>query len=294
MIMALIYRNVPRKKTNELLLLGERISAEEAREAGIVNRVVPAEEFDAAVDEWARKLASKSPVLMRLGKDAMYRQLDMPLRGRARLPALPALDRLHHRGHPGGREGLLREARAELDGPLSVGVSLVALRCRTSDRSPGRAARRGDARAAGGRAPGRGAALRSAAPASRARRAYDEDLRESRGCLLEAGGQIDDALAARQRAVLLAADCSVSRHHAARRAAPPPGRAVLWLDAHGDYNTPDTTAQRLPRRHVPGRRLRRVGRRARRHGAARARRARRRPRPRPGRARAARAQRRRR
>ena len=78
MIMALIYRNVPRKKTNELLLLGERLSAEEAREAGIVNRVVPAEEFDAAVDEWARKLASKSPVLMRLGKEAMYRQLDMP------------------------------------------------------------------------------------------------------------------------------------------------------------------------------------------------------------------------
>jgi len=78
MIMALIYRNVPRKKTNELLLLGERLSAEEAREAGIVNKVVSAEEFDAAVDEWAKKLASKSPVLMKLGKDAMYRQLDMP------------------------------------------------------------------------------------------------------------------------------------------------------------------------------------------------------------------------
>ena len=78
MIMALIYRNVPRKKANELLLLGERIPAEEAREAGIVNRVVPEAEFDAAVDEWAAKLASKSPVLMKLGKDAMYRQLDMP------------------------------------------------------------------------------------------------------------------------------------------------------------------------------------------------------------------------
>jgi len=78
MIMALIYRNVPRKKTNELLLLGERLSAEEAYEAGIVNKVVSAEEFDAAVDEWAKKLASKSPVLMKLGKDAMYRQLDMP------------------------------------------------------------------------------------------------------------------------------------------------------------------------------------------------------------------------
>jgi enoyl-CoA hydratase len=78
MIMALIYRNVPRKKTNELLLLGERISAEEAREAGIVNRVVPAAELGAAVDEWATKLASKSPVLMKLGKEAMFRQLDMP------------------------------------------------------------------------------------------------------------------------------------------------------------------------------------------------------------------------
>jgi enoyl-CoA hydratase len=78
MIMALIYRNVPRKKTNELLLLGERMSAEEAREAGIVNRVVAADEFDAAVEDWAVKLAGKSPVLMRLGKQAMYRQLDMP------------------------------------------------------------------------------------------------------------------------------------------------------------------------------------------------------------------------
>jgi enoyl-CoA hydratase len=78
MIMALIYRNVPRKKTNELLLLGERISAEEAREAGIVNRVVAPDEFEAAVDDWALKLAGKSPVLMKLGKDAMYRQLDMP------------------------------------------------------------------------------------------------------------------------------------------------------------------------------------------------------------------------
>jgi enoyl-CoA hydratase len=77
MIMALIYRNVPRKRTNELLLLGDRISAAEAKEAGIVNRVVAPDEFQAAVDEWAVKLASKSPVIMRLGKDAMFRQQDM-------------------------------------------------------------------------------------------------------------------------------------------------------------------------------------------------------------------------
>jgi enoyl-CoA hydratase len=78
MIMALIYRNVPRKKTNELLLLGERITAHEAERIGIVNRVVPAVEFDAHVRDWTAKLASKSPVIMRLGKDAMFRQLDMP------------------------------------------------------------------------------------------------------------------------------------------------------------------------------------------------------------------------
>jgi enoyl-CoA hydratase len=77
MIMALIYRNVGRKKTNELLLLGEQISAAEAERIGIVNRVVPADGFDAAVRDWAARLAAKSPVLMRLGKDAMYRQQDM-------------------------------------------------------------------------------------------------------------------------------------------------------------------------------------------------------------------------
>jgi enoyl-CoA hydratase/carnithine racemase len=79
MIMALIYRNVGRKKANELLLLGEQISAAEAERLGIVNRVVAPEEFDAAVDDWARKLAAKSPLLMRMGKDAMFRQQDMPL-----------------------------------------------------------------------------------------------------------------------------------------------------------------------------------------------------------------------
>lgn len=77
MIMALIYRNVPRKKTTELLLLGERIDAREAERIGIVNKVVPDGELDAAVDAWATKLAAKSPLIMRLGKDAMYRQQDM-------------------------------------------------------------------------------------------------------------------------------------------------------------------------------------------------------------------------
>ncbi len=79
MILALIYRNVPRKRATELLLLGERLSAADAREAGIVNRVVPVEEFDAVVADWAQALAAKSPLLMRLGKDAIFRAQDMAL-----------------------------------------------------------------------------------------------------------------------------------------------------------------------------------------------------------------------
>src|SRR6201999_1526918 len=74
MIMALIYRNVGAKKTAELMLLGEQISAAEAERIGIVNRIVAADGLDAAVGEWALKLAAKSPVLMKLGKDAIYRQ----------------------------------------------------------------------------------------------------------------------------------------------------------------------------------------------------------------------------
>jgi enoyl-CoA hydratase len=79
MIMALIFRNVPRKKAAELLLLGERIDAREAERLGIVNRVVAVEEFDAVVADWAARLAAKSPVLMRMGKDAMFRAQDMAL-----------------------------------------------------------------------------------------------------------------------------------------------------------------------------------------------------------------------
>jgi enoyl-CoA hydratase/carnithine racemase len=77
MIMALIYRNLPRKKATELLLLGEQISAEEAERIGIANRVVSADEFESAVADWAEKLAAKSPVIMKLGKDAIFRQQDM-------------------------------------------------------------------------------------------------------------------------------------------------------------------------------------------------------------------------
>jgi enoyl-CoA hydratase len=79
MILALIGRNIGRKKRTELRLLGERVDAREAERLGLVNKVVPRAELDAAVADWAGRLAAKSPVMMRLGKDALWRQQDMAL-----------------------------------------------------------------------------------------------------------------------------------------------------------------------------------------------------------------------
>ncbi|CAB4936261.1 unannotated protein [freshwater metagenome] len=79
MIAALLYRNLPRKTATELMLLGERFDAEEAKRIGVVNRVVPHDELDAETAKLAGRLAVKSPLLMRLGKDALWRQGDMPL-----------------------------------------------------------------------------------------------------------------------------------------------------------------------------------------------------------------------
>jgi enoyl-CoA hydratase/carnithine racemase len=77
MIMALIYRNIGRKKTNEMLLLGERLSAREALDIGLVNKVVAPKGMEYEVRLWAEQLARKSPLMMRLGKDALFRQQDM-------------------------------------------------------------------------------------------------------------------------------------------------------------------------------------------------------------------------
>lgn len=79
MISALIYRNLPRMKANELMMLGELIDAEEALRLDVVNAVVPAADFDDVVRAWAHKVAAKSPLLMRLGKDAIDATRDMGL-----------------------------------------------------------------------------------------------------------------------------------------------------------------------------------------------------------------------
>jgi enoyl-CoA hydratase/carnithine racemase len=79
MISALLYRNVDRMKANELMMVGELVGAAEARELGFVNKVVPDDEFDDVVRSWARKIAAKSPLLMRLGKHAVNATRDLAL-----------------------------------------------------------------------------------------------------------------------------------------------------------------------------------------------------------------------
>jgi enoyl-CoA hydratase/carnithine racemase len=77
--MVAVSRKVGRKRAMEMLLTGEMISAEEAQAAGLVNRVVPAGELREATLALAEKIASASPAVVALGKQAFYRQLEMPL-----------------------------------------------------------------------------------------------------------------------------------------------------------------------------------------------------------------------
>jgi len=77
--MVAVSRKVGRKPMMEMLLLGEPVAAAEAQRLGLVNRCVPDGALDATVAEIAAKLAGKSAVALRLGKEAFYRQLDMDL-----------------------------------------------------------------------------------------------------------------------------------------------------------------------------------------------------------------------
>ncbi|HEY6995940.1 MAG TPA: enoyl-CoA hydratase [Xanthobacteraceae bacterium] len=77
--MAPLSRNVARKHAMEMLLTGDLISAQDAYRIGLVNRVVPpGSELDAAM-ALARKIAAKSAHVVRIGKEAFYRQLEMGL-----------------------------------------------------------------------------------------------------------------------------------------------------------------------------------------------------------------------
>lgn len=74
-----ISRSISRKRMMEMLLLGGMLPAMMAMQYGVINRVVPEEDLIQEAMRWAGMIASKSPVTMGIGKQAFYRQIDMPL-----------------------------------------------------------------------------------------------------------------------------------------------------------------------------------------------------------------------
>lgn len=77
--MVALSRAVGRKMAMEMLLTGEFVGAEAARAAGLVNRVVPAAELAAATRALAEQIAAASPLVVGIGKQAFYHQLELPL-----------------------------------------------------------------------------------------------------------------------------------------------------------------------------------------------------------------------
>ena len=77
--MVALSRNVSRKQAMKMLLTGEMIPANQALAMGLVSDVVPAEDLHDATDKLAQGIADKSPATLRIGKEAFYRQVEMPL-----------------------------------------------------------------------------------------------------------------------------------------------------------------------------------------------------------------------
>ena len=77
--MVALSRNVPRKMAMEMLLLGEFLPAARVAEMGLVNRIVPLADVESTSMEIARIIVDKSPAAVKIGKQAFYEQLEMPL-----------------------------------------------------------------------------------------------------------------------------------------------------------------------------------------------------------------------
>lgn len=77
--MVALSRTIGRKQAMEMLLTGEMIDAAQAVRYGLINRAVPAGELDREVSDLARAIASKSPLVLAIGKEAFYRQLELRL-----------------------------------------------------------------------------------------------------------------------------------------------------------------------------------------------------------------------
>jgi enoyl-CoA hydratase/carnithine racemase len=79
MIMTLLNRTIPRKNLLEMMLTGEKISAQRAVDLGFINHAVPRESLPTTATQLAAKVASFSPAVLKLGREAFHRMEDMPM-----------------------------------------------------------------------------------------------------------------------------------------------------------------------------------------------------------------------
>jgi enoyl-CoA hydratase/carnithine racemase len=113
--MVALTRNVSRKRAMEMLLLGEMLPAREAAEYGLVNRVVaPAKVLDAAL-ALAALIASKPPVTIATGKEAFYKQIEMPLAEAYDYAAGVMVDNMLHAESKEGIGAFLEKRPADWD-----------------------------------------------------------------------------------------------------------------------------------------------------------------------------------
>lgn len=117
--MVALSRNVSRKRAMEMLLLGELMSAAQAADYGLVNRVVPSDKVLAEAHSMAETIAAKSSVTVAIGKEAFYRQIEQPLSEAYDFAADVMVRNMLHRDAEEGIGAFLEKRPAKWNGPES-------------------------------------------------------------------------------------------------------------------------------------------------------------------------------
>jgi len=124
--MVAVSRNLPKKRVMEMLLGGEMIDAETAAAWGLVNRVVPTAELDDAVMALAQSIAAKSPVTLKIGKEAFYRQAEMPLEEAYRYTARVMVENMLERDAEEGISAFIEKRAPVWQDPAKAGSTDAA------------------------------------------------------------------------------------------------------------------------------------------------------------------------
>ena len=230
MIAALIGRNVGRKKMTELLLLGERIDAAEALRLGIVNRVVAPRRARRGRRRLGGEARREVAAAAQARQGRAVRAAGPRAARRARVRPRAAGHRAVHRGRARGDRRVPRAAGT------AVERQIAALLCRTSERGEDAAAgTRELAELLGARIIGSPGEPHAGRPSRRPARRARLPARGRRPDRRRARGRARPDPARRRMLGLRRRRCPSSSRHR-------PDVRVLWLDAHPDFNTPDTSA----------------------------------------------------